>query len=183
MHGMPLAIALGADNKANACNEPHPETIELWEQLKNYQNTPNIQPENLIFVGVRDTEKPEDNLMRDLNLVNHTVNEVRDKGAKQVARQLLKKLNHCDLIYISFDVDSMDPNEVSFGTGTPVKHGLFPIEALDIMEVLIQSEKVGCLEIVEINPCLDNKQNKMAETTFNILEPLVEQIEKLYLKD
>lgn len=183
MHGMPLAIALGEDNLENRRNEPHPETVELWNSLKNYAGTGKIQPEHLVFVGVRDTEAPEDNLMAKLKLKNHKVDEVRRKGPKVIARDILKQLDSCDLIYVSFDVDSMDPNEVSFGTGTPVKHGLFPIEALDVMEVLVQSGKLCCLEFVEINPCLDNKQNKMAETALSVLEPLVEHIEKLYLRD
>ena len=183
MHGMPLAIALGEDNLENRKNEPHPETVELWNSLKNYAVTGKIQPEHLVFVGVRDTETPEDNLMVKLKLKNHKVDEVRRKGAKVIARDILKQLDSCDLIYVSFDVDSMDPAEVSFGTGTPVKHGLFPIEALDVMEVLVQSGKLCCLEFVEINHCLDNKQNKMAETALSVLEPLVEHIEKLYLKD
>ncbi len=183
MHGMPLAIALGEDNTANRCNTPQEETVKLWDLLKNYGQTDKIKPDNLVFVGVRDTESPEDHLMQALKLKNHTVDEVRRKGAKVIARDILKQLEKCDLIYVSFDVDSMDPNEVSFGTGTPVKNGLFPIEALDIMEILVQSQKLCCLEFVEINPCLDNKQNKMAETAFNILEPLVEQIEQYYIKN
>lgn len=183
MHGMPLAIALGEDNLESRCNEPHDDTVKLWNDLKNYKGTGKIQPEHLVFVAVRDTETPENELMARLKIKNHTVDEVRRKGPKVIARDILKQLDACDFIYVSFDVDSMDPVEVSFGTGTPVKNGLFPIEALDIMEVLVQSGKLCCLEFVEINPCLDNKQNKMAETALNILEPLVEQIEKLYLKD
>lgn len=183
MHGMPLAIALGEDNIESACNAPDTDTIARWNALKNFNNTGTINAEHLVFVAVRDTETPEDNLMARLKLKNHTVDEVRRKGPKVIARDILKQLNACDLIYVSFDVDSMDPVEVSFGTGTPVKNGLFPIEALDIMEVLVQSEKMCCLEFVEINPCLDNKQNKMAETTLNVLEPLVEHIEKVYLKN
>ena len=182
MHGMPLAIALGEDNLESRCNEPHPETVKLWNDLKSFNSTGKIQPEHLVFVAVRDTETPENNLMKRLNIKNHTVDEVRRKGPKVIARDILKQLEPCDLIYVSFDVDSMDPVEVSYGTGTPVKNGLFPIEALDIMEVLVQSQKLCCLEFVEINPCLDNKQNKMAETALNVLEPLVEQIEKNYLK-
>jgi arginase len=183
IHGMPLAIALGEDNLENRRNEPHPETVAYWNGLKNYAGTKKVQPENLVFVGVRDTETPEDNLIKTLGIKNHTVDEVRRKGPKVIARDVLNQLNSCDLIYVSFDVDSMDPVEVSYGTGTPVKNGLFPIEALDIMEVLVQSGKLCCLEFVEINPCLDNKQNKMAETALGILEPLVEQVERLYIKN
>lgn len=183
MHGMPLAIALGEDNLESRCNEPQPETVKLWNELKTYNNTGKIRPEHLVFVAVRDTETPENELMARLKIKNHTVDDVRRKGPKVIARDILKQLEVCDLIYVSFDVDSMDPVEVSYGTGTPVKNGLFPIEALDIMEVLVQSGKLCCLEFVEINPCLDNKQNKMAETALSVLEPLVEQIEKIYLRD
>lgn len=183
MHGMPLAIALGEDNLENRCNEPHPDTVRLWNELKNYKGTGKIRPEYLVYVAVRDMEAPEIALISRLKIKNHTVDEVRSRGPKVIAREILKQLDGCDLIYVSFDVDSLDPVEVSFGTGTPVKNGLFPIEALDIMEVLAQSKKLCCLEFVEINPCLDNKQNKMAETALNILEPLVEQIEKIYLRN
>ena len=88
-----------------------------------------------------------------------------------VVNEALELLSHCDLIYISFDVDSMDPDMVSYGTGTPVPGGYSPEEAKEIIEGLIQkSKKVICFEMVEVNPILDNKANKMAETAFEILE-------------
>lgn len=184
MHGMPLAIALAEDNKENQVNQPSHETVLLWNELKNFGiEGAKIQSDDLVFIAVRDTEKPEVDLMARREITNYTVDQVRKHGCRQIAQKVLNQLEACDLIYISFDVDSMDPNEVSFGTGTPVKNGLFPVEALDLMETLVQSKKVVCVEFVEINPCLDNRQNKMAETALNILEPLVEHIEKLYLKD
>jgi arginase len=184
MHGMPLAIALAEDNKENQVNQPSDETINLWNELKNFGvDGPKINPEDLVFIAVRDTEKPEDDLMARKQLTNYTVDQVRKHGCRQIAQKVLAQLEACDVIYISFDVDSMDPNEVSFGTGTPVKNGLFPVEALDLMEAIVQSGKVNCIEFVEINPCLDNRQNKMAETTLGILEPMVELIESIYLKN
>jgi len=183
MHGMPLAIALGQDNLESKCNEPDEQTIEKWNALKIFSGSVSIQPENLVYVGVRDTETPENNLIKALMLKSFSVADVRKKGAKVISRDILKHLENCDMIYVSFDVDSMDPAEVSYGTGTPVKNGLYPVEAMDIMESLVQSKKLCCLEFVEINPCLDNKQNKMAETALSILEPLVEHIEKIYLKN
>jgi arginase len=184
MHGMPLAIALAEDNVECAVNQLNEEAVGLWENLKNNGFAgPKLNPEDLVFIAVRDTESPEDTLIQRHDITNYSVAQVRKHGAKQIARKVLEQLEACDVIYISFDVDSMDPNEVSYGTGTPVKNGLFPVEALDIMEELLFSKKVIALEIVEVNPCLDNRQNKMAETTFNILETLVEHIEMLYLKD
>ncbi len=79
-------------------------------------------------------------------------------------------LKDCDIIYISFDVDSMDCDLVSMGTGTPVPNGYSPEEANEMIQFFVQSEKLVCFEMVEINPTLDNKQNLMAEVAFKILE-------------
>ena len=83
-----------------------------------------------------------------------------------------------DIIYVSFDVDSMDCDVVSRGTGTPVPNGLMPNDAKEIMTTLLADEKVVCFEVVEVNPCLDNKVNLMAETAFDILKASTEIVEK-----
>jgi arginase len=87
-------------------------------------------------------------------------------------------LKDCDIIYVSFDVDSMDPDLVSYGTGTPVKGGFSPDEIKSLLTVILQEPKVKCFEIVEINPCLDNKCNTMAETALDILEHSMEVLEQ-----
>src|SRR5690606_30318921 len=140
--------------------------------------SPKIQPEDLVFIAVRDTEEPEDLLMENLGIRNITVEEVRKSGVDHVVDEVLEKLKDCDLVYVSFDVDSMDPKIVSHGTGTPVDSGLTPEEAEGIMTGLIKSDKLCCLEFVEINPCLDEKKNKMAEVAFDLLERLVPVIKK-----
>lgn len=179
MHGMPLATALATDNLDAQINEPKEDVKDLWDNLKNFGGiSPKIQPEDLVFIAVRDTEEPEDLLMKKLGIRNITVGEVRTSGVDHVVDEVLEKLTNCDLIYISFDVDSMDPKIVSHGTGTPVDNGLTPEEAEGIMTGLIKSDKLCCLEFVEINPCLDEKKNKMAEVAFDLLERLVPIIKK-----
>ena len=74
------------------------------------------------------------------------------------------------MIYISFDVDSMDCDMVSRGTGTPVSKGFDPQEAELIISSFLNTGKCVCLEFTEINPLLDHKGNKMAEVAFDILE-------------
>ena len=171
VHGMPLASALAEDNKENQLNEPTEKSAKYWEKLKNLGSiSPKIAHENIVFISVRDTETPEDKLMEKYNMRNYTVWEVREKGAEVVSNETLQKLHNCDLIYISFDVDSMDCDLVSYGTGTPVEDGLTEQEASQIINYLLLDKKVCCLEMVEINPCLDNKQNRMAEAAFRILE-------------
>jgi arginase len=74
------------------------------------------------------------------------------------------------VIYISFDVDSLDCDLVSMGTGTPVSKGFDPEEVKVIIKSLLDTKKVVCLEVTEVNPLLDTKGNKMAETAFEVLD-------------
>lgn len=179
LHGMPLATALNEDNRDEQINEPLPETIEFWDKLKNMGGlAPKINAQDLVFIGLRDMESPEEVLIEKNNITVFTVDDVRQKGANQIASAVENKLSACDIIYVSFDVDSMDPELVSRGTGTPAEHGLSPEEATSLLDIFASWEKTCCMEIVEINPCLDDKVNKMAETAFDILESFTQSIEK-----
>lgn len=179
VHGMPLATALNLDNKQAQIKEVEEAAILHWEEMKNLGGiTPKILPEDLIFFGLRDTEEPENELIRRLGIKNFSVTECRTKGFDQAVQEALEKLSQCDFIYISFDVDSMDSDKVSEGTGTPVPNGFLPAEAQQIISGLIDSGKVDCFEMVEVNPTLDDKKNKMAETAFQILETTAKKIEQ-----
>lgn len=179
MHGMPLSTSLGVDNLEEKRNDLPEDTKILWEKLKN-TGFPGakVAPEDLIFVGVRDVEHEEIALMNRLKLRNFTVEELKQKGAENVALEINDLLSNCDYIYISFDVDSMDPQETSHGTGTPVSNGLSVQETKTLLTNLVKNPKLICFEIVEINPCLDEKINKMAETAFEVLKDVVNVIEK-----
>jgi arginase len=169
MHGMPLALSLGDDNKDHGIHNVDAATAEMWENLKNIGKiSPKILPEDLVFIALRDYEAEEEAIIKKNNIKVITVAEVRRKGVAQIVRQALLALNHCDDIYISFDVDSLD-SSISRGTGTPVANGLKEREAEDLLASLVQNRKVCCLEITEVNPTLD-KENLMAEIAFNILQ-------------
>ena len=176
VHGMPLAIACGLDNKAKQVAEVNEDTKVYWENLKNLSNQ-KLKTEDLVFIGVRDTEDPEDYLIETKGIKNFKVAEISEKGGTQIANETLDLLSNCDIIYISFDVDSMDPQEISHGTGTPVEDGIMLNQVTEILTNLCQSPKLVCFEIVEINPCLDEKTNKMAETGFKIIDNLAKVIE------
>lgn len=178
MHGMPLSTVLNDNNIEVQRNNITEETAQLWEKLKSVGfKGAKVKPEDLIFIGVRDVEKEEIALMDRLNIRNFKVEEVKQKGALVVADEVIQLLGNCDIIYISFDVDSMDPDETSHGTGTPVPNGLTVDDTQKLLKTLAASPKLVCFEIVEINPCLDEKTNKMAETAFDILNELVPIIE------
>lgn len=177
MHGMPLAVALNQDNLDCRKNDVPEDTVVLWEQLKSIGgNGPKIHPEDLVFIAVRDTEDEEDAMMKRLSLKNFKIEEVNESGAEKIAANALDCLKKCDLIYISFDVDSMDPKATSFGTGTPVRNGLMPKQAKQLLNVLAKSPKTVCVEFVEVNPCLDEKLNRMGEVAFDLIESLVKTL-------
>lgn len=170
VHGMPLAAALQEDNTVMQTNNPDEETIKSWTELKNIgTNIPKFLPEDLIYFGVRDTEEAEDNLILRKGIKNYTVPEVRFRGLENCIKEAIDKLGHCDAIYITFDVDSLDCDFVSRGTGTPVPFGFSPDEAKSLISGFLKTNKVICVEFTEVNPLLDNKGNSMAETAFDIL--------------
>ena len=170
VHGMPLAAALYEDNLKLKSNRPTEETLASWDALKNIgTKAPKCLPQDLIYFGVRDTEKAEDTLIESKKIKNYFVHEVRFRGLQTCIQEALEKLSNCDSIYLSFDVDSLDCDIVSRGTGTPVPYGFSPSEVKSIISGFLQTGKVVCLEFAEINPILDNKGNHMAETAFDIL--------------
>lgn len=173
IHGMPLAGVLGEDNLECQVNVVTSETKIHWEAMKNigFQG-PKVGPENLIYFGVRDTETAEDNQIKKLKIKNYKVDEVRFRGLETCVTEALIKLSHCDVLYISFDVDSMDCDLISYGTGTPVPRGFDQYEIIAIINQIIKSKKVVCIEFVEVNPLLDTKGNKMAETAFEVLDAI-----------
>ena len=178
VHGMPLATAINEDNIPCKSNDVPKDTISIWNNLKNLGGAPKLLPEDLIFIGVRDTEAQEDALMDRLNIKNYQVQEVNEKGVEIVLSEIDKKLDLCDIIYVSFDVDSMDPKDTSHGTGTPVDNGLNPQQAEEILTYFAAHQKTSCIEFVEVNPCLDEKTNKMAEVTAGLVEKVINTLKK-----
>ncbi|MBT8196738.1 MAG: arginase [Bacteroidia bacterium] len=172
VHGMPLAACLGEDNKKNKSNRPSKETIAHWEELKNIGGiSPKINYEDIVFIALRDFEKQERELIKKNGVKVYSVADVRKNGATKVARSVINNLDECDMIYVSFDVDSMD-SAISKGTGTPVPDGITEKEAGNLCAYIVENEKVCCFEITEVNPTLDS-ENLMAENTFEILQKVI----------
>lgn len=175
MHGMPIACVLAEDNKERAQNKPDDETVEYWEKLKNLGGIcPKIQYNDLVFIALRDYEPQEDYLIKKNKVRVFGLPEIRKKAVERIAIEALNYLDHCDLIYVSFDVDSMD-SRISSGTGTPVPNGITEKEAGNLIYYIMRSKKICCFEMVEINPTLD-KENLMAENAFEILQKATNQL-------
>ena len=170
VHGMTLAMALGEDNIENKRNDPDENTILIWNDLKRIAGEePLIKSSDLAFIGLRDLEKEEIDLLERKDIKYYLGRDAIDSDIKKVAKDTLEHLSNCDIIFVSFDVDSMDPDKVSYGTGTPVRYGLSKEQASELIDLLTKHEKVTCFEITEINPLLDDN-NKMAEKSFELLQ-------------
>ncbi len=177
IHGMPLATALAVDNITKAIQTPTDDTMPLWEMLKNIGNiTPKITPQDLVFIGLRDYEEPEGAFIRKNRIRVVTVPEIRRGKIKEICKQVLAHLSHCDVLYISFDIDSLDKPLVP-GTGTPVSGGLTLNEAQKILSILLKDPRLVCFEITEINPLLDVR-NETALRIYPLFRSAVLTIEK-----
>lgn len=179
MHGMPLAIACGLDNKAYKINALHPQEVLYWERLKQLSGYPQaIEPHNVIFCGLRDFEAAEENVINEHNMSKFTAKDITYFGVKSVVESIFKQLEHCTHIYVSFDVDSIDPLYIP-GTGTPASKGLSLEQALQLNMQLIKNEKVCAWEISEINPLLDTS-NQSASFLFELVEKVTQMLIKNY---
>lgn len=173
IHGMPLAAALGLDNEKYGVNTIDEATKKSWDQIKALGGDhPKIKPEHLLYFGLRSTEEAEDNVIEDLGIRTYAVHEIRYRSMAVCLQEAIESLKEVDLIYITFDVDSMDCDLISKGTGTPVSKGFDPAEIKQLIQGFISTDKVVCLEVCEINPLLDEKGNKMAETAFEIVNEI-----------
>ena len=180
VHGMPLAAALSEDNIDFQINDINRETTDLWERMKNIAIPgAKVAAENVVYFGVRDTEAPEDKQLETLNIKNYTVSEIRYRGLEKCVTEAIHQLKNCSIIYLSFDVDAMDCDMISPGTGTPVAKGFDQREVTQIMQQFIATKKVACVEFVEVNPLLDTKGNFMAETAFEVLDDITKSIHEV----
>jgi len=89
---------------------------------------------------------------------------------KEVADEATKHLAHCDYLYVSFDIDSLDKSLVP-GTGTPVDSGLSELEAKKLLQLLLKDDRICCFELTEVNPLLDI-ENKTARMALEIIDSL-----------
>jgi len=179
LHGMPLCIATALDNEESKINNITEEELKYWNNIKGLSGEkPSIKASNIVFCALRDFEKAEEDLINKRNIKNYSTHDITMMGVKKVVENIFNNLSHCKHIYISFDVDSIDPLYVP-GTGTPSKGGLSFEQALQLNIELIKNQKVCCWEIAEINPKLDIN-NISGKFSFHILEKITKELLKNY---
>lgn len=151
IHGMSMAVLLG--DGAQTLLDVGGHTV--------------LQPEQIAMIGVRDVDTTEAVRVRESGITVHTMREVDEKGIVSVAKQILEQFADRDHIHVSFDLDSCDPRYAP-GVGTPVMGGLSYREAHLLMELLADSGKVCSMDVVEVNPILDNR-NRTAEIAVEMI--------------
>src|SRR5690606_21033558 len=156
------------DNLTNKVNTPGHETLDYWYQLKILgAMSPKIDASDSVYISVRDMEAPESKLIKRKKITTVSVADQRERETEPIISDIVNYLEKRDLIYVSFDVDSMDPS-ISRGTGTPVPNGFTEREAGNLVARLCAHPKICCFELVEVNPTLDS-ENLMAENAYEIL--------------
>jgi arginase len=111
-----------------------------------------------MLIGVRDLDPDERGALKQSGIGVYTMREIDERGMAVVAGEAIKRLGHLSRLHISLDMDSLDPSEAP-GVGTPVPGGLTYREAHLLMEIIADSGCVGSIDVVEINPILDNRNH------------------------
>lgn len=117
-----------------------------------------LKPSQAVILGARDLDDNEKVLLREQGVLVITMRDVDEMGASAAAHRALDYLGGLNKIHISLDMDSLDPLEAP-GVGTPVPGGLTYREGHLLMEIFSDSGKVSSLDIVEVNPILDNRNS------------------------
>ena len=119
-------------------------------------------PECTVQIGLRDVDPDEKRLLREFGVKTFTMSDVDKLGMVHVMEQARAAAGADGrAIHVSFDMDGIDPSEAP-GTGTPVKGGLSYREAHLVMEMLYESGRLGSIEMVEINPIFDDRNQTAA---------------------
>jgi arginase len=174
LHGMPLAAILGLDNKDVAVRTPSIEEQQLWNEVKNLNKNvegKSLKPEDLLLLDIRDLEEEEWTQLRTLNIAHLKNEEMDANGIHRVLDWVKVRIKPTKPVYLSFDVDSLDP-QISDGTGTTFPGGLQIQQTIDLLKGLILNHDVRVLEITEVNPLLDTR-SRTVDTTLEIIEEVL----------
>lgn len=132
--------------------------MPLWFALKNGY----AERESTVQIGLRDVDEIEKRLLRESGVRAFSMTDIDKLGMTRVMEEALAIAGTAGRpLHVSFDMDGIDPSEAP-GTGTPVKGGLSYREAHLVMEMLYETGMLGSIEMVEINPILDTRNQTAA---------------------
>lgn len=155
IHGMPLAALCGLGD---------PRLVKLWDA----PHIPAVDPARVAIIGARDLDPGEKVNLREAGILVIGMEQIDRIGMFEAMQRAIQRVSQdTDGIYLSFDLDSLDPRHAP-GVGTPVAGGLTYREALLACELLAETKKLVGLDMVEVNPILDTR-NQTAELAVTLI--------------
>jgi arginase len=122
-----------------------------------YDFSPKVQPENCVLIGIRDVDDYEKANIRRAGVEVFTMRDIDERGMRAVMEEALRMAGRGTAGYhVSLDMDWIDPEDAP-GVGTPVWGGATYREAHLAMEIIADHGRMLSLEIVEVNPVIDEK--------------------------
>ena len=153
VHGMPLACVIGLGPR---------ELTHLFGYA------PKIAPRNAVIVGLRDVDQLEKPHVRDSGVRAFTMREIDERGLRAVMEEAIRLASDGTSGFIlSLDMDFVDPRDAP-GVGTPVRGGVTYREAHLAMEMICDSGQMMAMEVVEVNPVLD-EANRTADLAVELV--------------
>ena len=153
VHGMPLACIVGMGP---------PELTHLLGYA------PIVDPRNAVIVGLRDVDQMEKPHVRDSGVRAFTMRHIDERGLRSVMEEAIRLA--CDGtagFHLSLDMDFVDPQDAP-GVGTPVRGGVTYREAHLAMEMICDSGQMVSMEVVEVNPVID-EVNRTADLAVELV--------------
>jgi len=140
VHGMPLACCIGMGPR---------------ELTHIFGYAPKVDPKNVALVGVRDVDQLEKPHVKKSGVRAFTMRDVDERGLRAVIEESIQiAAAGTEGFHLSFDIDAVDPREAP-GVGTPVRGGITYREAHLAMELVCDSGRLASMEVVEVNPVID----------------------------
>ena len=116
-----------------------------------------VDPKNVCMIGIRSVDPAERATIRNAGVTVHDMRAIDENGIAGLLTAFLEKVEaENGMLHVSFDVDFLDPT-IAPGVGTTVPGGATFREAHLVMEILHDSGLVTSLDLVELNPFLDER--------------------------
>jgi len=155
IHGMPVACLMGHGPK----------------ELINYSGqTPAIQPADIRLIGIRSVDDGERKFIHEMGMQVFDMRYIDEYGMRNVMSSVLANLDSNTHLHVSFDLDCLDPG-IAPGVGTAVLGGPSYREAQLCMEMVADTGLMASLDVVELNPALDVR-NQTAVLAVDLIESL-----------
>jgi arginase len=155
LHGMPVACLCG---------------LGPGELTGIGGHVPALTPDQLRQVGIRCVDEGEKRLVHDMGIDVFDMRCIDEMGMRQAMALALGGIDANTHLHVSLDVDFLDP-DIAPGVGTPVRGGPTYREAQLCMEMIADTGRLASLDIVELNPALDLR-NQTAELAVDLIESL-----------